>query len=164
MSTDDVSTKPAAQTVKPTTVAAPARTMAKLVLDAAARYSATAMGFPRTATGSAPPTPSWARDVRALAKGLIALGVAAGDRVAILSDMRAEWTLADFAGMCAGAIVVPVYQTNSPEECEYVLDHCGASALFCEDDGTADEARSDPRRAARSSSTSCASRARAMTR
>jgi long-chain acyl-CoA synthetase len=57
-----------------------------------------------------------------------------GDRVAILSNTRAEWTLADFGVMCAGAVVVPVYQTNSPEECQYVLEHSGATAVFCEDD------------------------------
>jgi len=72
--------------------------------------------------------------VREIAKGLIALGVQPGDRVAILSNTRAEWTLADLGVMCAGAIVVPVYQTNSPDECLYVLDHSGATAIFCEDD------------------------------
>ena len=79
--------------------------------------------------------PQLGAGVRAIAKGLIALGVQPGDRVAILSNTRAEWTLADFGAMCAGAVVVPVYQTNSPDECEYVLDHSGAMALFCEDDG-----------------------------
>ncbi len=72
--------------------------------------------------------------VREIAKGLMALGVEPGDRVAILSNTRAEWTLADLAGMGAGAAVVPVYQTNSPEECQYVLEHSGAKAIFCEDD------------------------------
>jgi long-chain acyl-CoA synthetase len=72
--------------------------------------------------------------VREIAKGLIALGVGAGDRVAILSNTRAEWTLADLGAMCAGGVVVPVYQTNSPEECQYVLEHCGATAIFCEDE------------------------------
>lgn len=72
--------------------------------------------------------------VSEIAKGLMALGVDAGERVAILSNTRAEWTLADLAGMCAGAVVVPVYQTNSPEECQYVLEHCAATAIFCEDE------------------------------
>jgi long-chain acyl-CoA synthetase len=72
--------------------------------------------------------------VREVARGLVGLGVQPGDRVAILSNTRAEWTLADFGVMCAGAVVVPVYQTNSPEECQYVLEHSGATAIFCEDD------------------------------
>ena len=46
---------------------------------------------------------------------------------------RPEWTLADFGALSAGATVVPVYQTNSPEECEYILAHAGVRAIFCED-------------------------------
>ena len=131
MSTDDSSTQTAAATQD----AAPARTLATLALGAAARYTATAMRFPQDGGWGRTSYPQLGADVRAIAKGLIALGVAPGDRVAILSNTRAEWTLADFGAICAGAVVVPVYQTNSPEECEYVLDHCGASALFCEDEG-----------------------------
>ena len=69
---------------------------------------------------------------REIAKGLIALGVEAGDRVAILSGTRPEWTYADIGALCAGAVVTPVYQTNSPPECKYVLEHSGAKVLFCE--------------------------------
>ena len=75
-----------------------------------------------------------ARDVfREIAKGLMALGVEAGDRVAILSRTRPEWTYADVGAICAGAVVAPVYQTNSPPECRYVLEHSGSRVLFCED-------------------------------
>ena len=76
-------------------------------------------------------------DVRAtaigIAKGLIAEGVEHGDRVAILSNTRPEWTYADLGAICAGAVAVPVYQTNSPSECRYVLEHSGAKVVFCED-------------------------------
>jgi long-chain acyl-CoA synthetase len=72
--------------------------------------------------------------VREIGAGLIALGVAAGDRVAVLSDTRPEWTLADCGALCAGAVVVPIYQTSSPEECLYVLEHSGARLVFCEDE------------------------------
>ncbi len=130
MSTDDAST----QATAPTQTAAPARTLATLALAAAARYTGTAMRFPQDGGWGRTSYPQLGADVRAIAKGLVALGVAPGDRVAILSNTRAEWTLADFGAICAGAVVVPVYQTNSPEECEYVLDHAGASVLFCEDD------------------------------
>ena len=92
-------------------------------------------GFPQDGDWKRTSYPELGADVRAIAKGLIALGVDAGERVAILSNTRAEWTLADFGAICAGAVVVPVYQTNSPEECEYVLEHSGSTVLFCEDEG-----------------------------
>ncbi|MDQ3933139.1 MAG: AMP-dependent synthetase/ligase [Actinomycetota bacterium] len=69
-----------------------------------------------------------------IARGLIALGVGADDRVAILSNTRAEWTVADLAVLFTGAAVVPVYQSNSAEETEHVLRDCGARVVFCEDD------------------------------
>jgi long-chain acyl-CoA synthetase len=71
--------------------------------------------------------------VRAIARGLIALGIEPGDRVAILSNTRPEWTLVDGGVLCAGASTAPIYQTNSPEECEYVLRHSEARLVFCED-------------------------------
>ena len=72
-------------------------------------------------------------NVLGLARGLIAAGVEHGDRVAVLSNTRPEWTYADLAAICAGAVVVPVYQTNSPSECKYVLEHSGSKVVFCED-------------------------------
>ena len=135
MSKDDPATPTAAATPTDTT-AAPARTLASLVLDAAAKYGgAAAMRSPGPKDWQSTSYAELGRDVRALAKGLVALGIEPGDRVAILSNTRAEWTLADFATFLTGATVVPVYQTNSPQECEYVLDHSGATALFCEDVG-----------------------------
>ena len=71
--------------------------------------------------------------VDAIARGLLALGVAAGDRVGVLATTRYEWTVADLAILAAGAITVPIYQTNSPEECQYVIEHSGMKVLFCED-------------------------------
>ncbi len=70
---------------------------------------------------------------RDIGKGLMALGVEAGDRVAILSNTRPEWTYADVGAIWAGAVVAPIYQTNSPQECRYVLEHSGARLVFCED-------------------------------
>ena len=70
----------------------------------------------------------------AIARGLIALGIERGDRVAILSNTRPEWTIADAGVMCAGAATAPIYHTNAPEECEYVLSHSGSRLLFCEDE------------------------------
>jgi long-chain acyl-CoA synthetase len=65
--------------------------------------------------------------------GLIDLGIAPGDRVSILARTRPEWTYADFGATQAGAVVVPIYQTNSPEECEWVLADSDATAVVVED-------------------------------
>jgi long-chain acyl-CoA synthetase len=72
--------------------------------------------------------------VRSLSLGLIDLGVDKGDKVSILANTRAEWTYFDFAALSAGAVVVPIYQTNSPEECQYVLENSDAKVVVVEDD------------------------------
>ncbi len=68
-----------------------------------------------------------------IALGLVDLGVRPGDRVSILCRTRPEWTYCDFGATEAGACVVPIYPTNSPEECEWVLSDSGARVLICED-------------------------------
>jgi long-chain acyl-CoA synthetase len=70
---------------------------------------------------------------RDIARGLIALGVEPGDRVSVLSNTRPEWTFADAGIMFAGATLAPVYHTNAPEECRYILAHADARVVFCED-------------------------------
>ena len=65
--------------------------------------------------------------------GLIDLGIEPGERVCILSTTRVEWTYCDFAISSAGAVVVPIYPTNSPEECEWVAGNSEAAAIVCED-------------------------------
>ncbi|HEY5814823.1 MAG TPA: AMP-dependent synthetase/ligase [Solirubrobacterales bacterium] len=72
--------------------------------------------------------------VRKLALGLADLGVAKGDKVSILGNTRPEWTYFDFAALSIGATVVPIYQTNSPEECQYVLENSDAKIVVVEDD------------------------------
>ena len=72
--------------------------------------------------------------VRKLSLGLIDLGVEKGDKVSILANTRPEWTYFDFAALSAGATVVPIYQTNSPEECQYVLENSDAKVVIVEDD------------------------------
>jgi len=72
--------------------------------------------------------------VRKLALGLADLGVAKGDKVSILANTRPEWTYFDFAALSIGATVVPIYQTNSPEECQYVLENSDAKVVVVEDD------------------------------
>jgi long-chain acyl-CoA synthetase len=73
--------------------------------------------------------------VKEIALGLHAIGIEYGDKVAIVSHTRPEWTYADFAILCAGATTIPVYQTNSPEECQYVIDHSESKAVIVEDSG-----------------------------
>ena len=80
--------------------------------------------------------------VRQLSLGLIELGIEKGDKVSILANTRPEWTYFDFAALTAGATVVPVYQTNSPEECQYVLENSDAKAVIVEDDEQLEKIRS----------------------
>ncbi len=72
--------------------------------------------------------------VKPLALGLVALGIEKGDRVSILGNTRPEWTYFDFAALSIGATVVPIYQTNSPEECAYVLENSDAKVVVVEND------------------------------
>ncbi|GAA2225898.1 MULTISPECIES: AMP-dependent synthetase/ligase [Kitasatospora] len=76
-------------------------------------------------------------EVHSAAKGLIASGVQPGDRVAVMSRTRYEWTLLDFAIWTAGAITVPVYETSSAEQVEWILGDSGAVAVITETDGHA---------------------------
>ena len=70
--------------------------------------------------------------VRALARGLIAAGIGPGDRVGLMSRTRYEWTLIDYAIWAAGAVTVPVYETSSVDQVEWMLSDSGASAAFAE--------------------------------
>jgi long-chain acyl-CoA synthetase len=71
-------------------------------------------------------------EVRAVAKGLVAAGVQSGDRVALISKTRYEWTLVDYAIWFAGAVTVPVYETSSAEQIEWILGNSGATAVVAE--------------------------------
>jgi long-chain acyl-CoA synthetase len=70
---------------------------------------------------------------REIGLGLIDLGIEPGERVCILAKTRVEWSYCDFAISSAGAVVVPIYPTNSPEECEWVAGNSEAAAIVCED-------------------------------
>ena len=71
--------------------------------------------------------------VREIGLGLIDLGIAPGERVSLLCNTRPEWTYCDFAITSAGAVVVPIYPTNSPGECEWVAGNSESVAVVCED-------------------------------
>ena len=72
--------------------------------------------------------------IEEIALGLVELGVEPGDRVGILADTRLEWTLASYGISAAGAVVVPVYPTNSPRECAWVLGNSECKVVICEDE------------------------------
>ena len=71
-------------------------------------------------------------EVIAAAKGLIASGIAFGDRVALMAKTRYEWTVLDFAIWYAGAVTVPIYETSSTEQVEWILSDSGAVAIIVE--------------------------------
>jgi long-chain acyl-CoA synthetase len=73
-------------------------------------------------------------EVRAAAKGLIAAGIEPGDRVALMSRTRYEWVLLDFAIWSAGAVTVPVYETSSAEQVQWILGDSGATLALVESD------------------------------
>lgn len=110
-----------------------ARTLAEMALRATAAYDGAALRFARGDEWIEMSYSELGTAVREIARGLVALGIRPGDRVSILSGTRAEWTLADLGALCAGAVVAPIYHTNSPEECRYVLAHADSRLVFCED-------------------------------
>jgi long-chain acyl-CoA synthetase len=71
-------------------------------------------------------------EVQALAKGLISAGVSEGDRVALISKTRYEWTLVDYAVWYAGAITVPIYETSAQDQIGWILKDSGAVITIAE--------------------------------
>lgn len=65
-----------------------------------------------------------------VARGLGKMGVKPGDRIAILSENRAGWVIADMGILCTGSATVPIYPTNTPEQIEYVINHSGVKIVF----------------------------------
>ena len=115
---------------------APSASLADVVFERADREPE-AVIMRRQADGGGPPwrevtAAQFRGEVAALAKGLIAAGIGAGDRVALLSRTRYEWTLADYAILAAGAVTVPIYETSSAEQVEWILSDSGARALIAE--------------------------------
>jgi long-chain acyl-CoA synthetase len=102
------------------------------------------VGLKRKANGAWTPV-TWrefARQVRGIAAGFIAAGIQPGDRVALMSHTRFEWTLVDYAILTAGAITVPVYPTSSLEQVKWILSDSGAVAAVVETDEHAEKVAS----------------------
>jgi long-chain acyl-CoA synthetase len=109
------------------------RTLGEMLLNATERFTGTALEYEKGGHRVQIAYPDLGTIVTEIARGLITLGIQKGDRVAILGATSADWTMADYGALCAGAVVTPIYHTNSAEECAYVLAHSGARLVFCED-------------------------------
>src|SRR3984957_16493688 len=110
------------------------RTIADLIPAAAAAHGEqTAIRYKRGGEWHDVSYTQLAGTVQEIALGLIDLGIEPGERVCILANTRPEWSYADMAATSVGAVVVPIYQTNSPEERLWVIADSGASAIVCED-------------------------------
>ncbi|HXI64022.1 MAG TPA: long-chain fatty acid--CoA ligase [Gemmatimonadales bacterium] len=110
-----------------------ARTLTELFFDAVEKYGGHPAAFRYKADGTwQAVTHREARErVEALAMGLRELALGAGDKVAILSETRLDWTLADYACLCIRATDVPIYPTLPANQVEYILRDSGAAAVFC---------------------------------
>jgi long-chain acyl-CoA synthetase len=110
-------------------------TIAQLVPRAAAAYADnTAVRYKRDGAWQDVSYTQLAEIVQEVGLGLIDLGLQPGERICILANTRPEWTYADMGATSAGAVVVPIYQTNSPEECLWVISDSEACAIVCEDE------------------------------
>jgi len=110
-----------------------ARTLTELFFTAVERYADHPAAFRYKADGVWRPVThrEAAERVKACAIGLLDLGIRPGDRVAILAETRLEWTLADYACLCARAADVPIYPTLPANQAEYILRDSGAVAVVC---------------------------------
>ncbi|MER5638626.1 long-chain fatty acid--CoA ligase [Kitasatospora sp. NPDC002227] len=112
--------------------------LSDLVHQNAERHPGVAVLSRKTANGWTDLTAAqFLAEVHSAAKGLIAAGIAPGDRVGVMSRTRYEWTLLDFAIWSAGAITVPVYETSSAEQVQWILGDSGAVAVITETDSHA---------------------------
>jgi long-chain acyl-CoA synthetase len=123
-----------AGTVAPAAASTGSKTIADLMPLAAERHGAReAQRFKRDGGWHSVSYDELGRAVSEIARGLIDLGIQQGERVSLLCETRPEWTSADFAISSAGAVVVPIYPTNSPSECEWVAGNSESVAVICED-------------------------------
>jgi long-chain acyl-CoA synthetase len=110
------------------------RTIADLVPRAAAAHADhVAIRFKRDGAWHDVSYVELAQMTQEIGLGLIDLGIQPGECVCILANTRPEWSYADMGATSAGAVVVPIYQTNSPEECLWVISDSDACAIICED-------------------------------
>jgi len=120
-------------TVPPTVNVSDDERLTDMVVDNAREVPELVSFSRRTATGwEAVTAAAFAAEVTAVARGLIATGVGLGDRVGIMSANRYEWTLLDYAIWTAGAVVVPIYETSSAEQVQWIVSDSGTVAVVVE--------------------------------
>ncbi|TML00171.1 MAG: long-chain fatty acid--CoA ligase [Actinobacteria bacterium] len=111
------------------------RTIADLISNSAAAHAEhVAIRYRRDGEWKDVTYAQLAEIVQEIGLGLIDLGLQPGERICILANTRPEWSFADMAATSAGLVVVPIYQTNSPEECLWVISDSDACAIVCEDE------------------------------
>jgi long-chain acyl-CoA synthetase len=121
-------------TAAPPATGTATQTIADLIPHAAERFSdRTAVRYKRDGEWYDVSFAELDEIVRETALGLIDRGIEPRESVCVLANTRPEWSYADLAITSAGATVVPIYQTNSPEECHWVISDSGACAIVCED-------------------------------
>jgi long-chain acyl-CoA synthetase len=124
----------ATATASTTGSATGSQTIADLIPCAAAAHGEnTAIRYKRDGAWHDVSYTKLAEIVQEIGLGLIDVGLEPGERICILGNTRPEWSYADMGATSAGATVVPIYQTNSPEECLWVLSDSAACAIVCED-------------------------------
>jgi long-chain acyl-CoA synthetase len=121
-------------TAAPASTATGSRTIADLLpCSARAHADHTAVRFKRDGEWHDVTYTELAEVAQEIGLGLIELGIQPGERVCILANTRPEWSYVDMGATATGAVVVPIYQTNSPEECLWVISDSDACAIVCED-------------------------------
>ena len=124
----------AASTTGSQTVTSGSRTIADLIpRAAAAKPDHVAIRYKRDGAWHDVTYRELGEIVQEVGLGLIDLGLEAGERICILANTRPEWSYADMGATSTGAVVVPIYQTNSPEECLWVVSDSDACMIICED-------------------------------
>src|SRR3569832_198721 len=102
-----------------------------LILDAVMRHNKEdALNYRSEGKWHNIPAATFVERVKTVALGLSTLGVRPGDRIALLSENRPEWSIADLAILSLGAINVPIYTTQALDQIEYILSDSGAHAIF----------------------------------
>jgi long-chain acyl-CoA synthetase len=123
-----------AGTVAPAAASTGSKTIADMLALAAEHHHGEAQRYKKDGEWQSVSFEELARTVSEIARGLIDLGIQHGERVSLLCATRPEWTSSDFAISSAGAVVVPIYPTNSPSECEWVAGNSESVAIVVEDD------------------------------
>src|SRR5437660_10151440 len=125
----------AAAAASPHAPTAASRTIADLISNSAAAHAEhVAIRYKRDGEWRDVTYAQLSEIVQEIGLGLIDLGLQPGERICILANTRPEWSYADMAATSAGLVVVPIYQTNSPEECLWVISDSDACAIVCEDE------------------------------